>query len=71
MGFDRDFGLRVEAQPNLLTFFFIREVPITTAVTMTDQGKHTVVDWSNMCREVCSSVVRASPSMIGIHLEPI
>lgn len=54
-----------------LVLMFVMEIPMETAVTLTGISKPTIVDWYNMCREVCSSIVRDRSPMIGTHLEPI
>ncbi len=37
----------------------------------TGHGKHTIVDWMNMCREVCSFAINSRPKMVGTSDQPV
>ena len=54
-----------------LVYLFVIDEPVDKVVKMTERSKQTVVDWFDMCWEVCSSIVRSHPLMIGTHIEPI
>uniref|UniRef100_A0A0L8FR26 Uncharacterized protein n=1 Tax=Octopus bimaculoides TaxID=37653 RepID=A0A0L8FR26_OCTBM len=40
-----------------LIFFFVLDIPMTTAVTLTGKSKNTITDWYNIYREVCGAIV--------------
>lgn len=56
-----------------LVFFFVMEIPMTTAATLTGKSNNTITDWYNMCREVCGSTVscRKRGKMVGTEENPI
>ena len=46
-------------------------MPVMTTHTLTGRSKQTIVDWFNMCREVCSSIMEKRPQMIGTEDNPV
>jgi len=41
-----------------VVYFFLCEIPIKYAETITGPSHSTLVDWYNMCREVCTKVIK-------------
>ena len=52
-------------------YFFLCETPIKYAETITGLSHSTLVDWYNMCREVCMKVIENKGQMLGTGEEPI
>jgi hypothetical protein len=50
-------------------YFFLCETPIKYAETIT--GHSTLVDWYNMCREVCTKVIEKKGQIPGTAEETI
>lgn len=50
----------------LIVYFFIySNDTLDQFVTKTGHSKQTICDWLNLCREVCSKVIRSLPKMVG------
>lgn len=56
-----------------VVFMFILDLPVDSVTTVTGRSAQTVVDWFNMCREVCSSVVsyRTRGQLVGTAADPV
>lgn len=54
-----------------IDFFLVLEISMDDAMTLSGRCKQTITDWCNMRREICSSVMRARPQLMGTHLNPI
>lgn len=56
-----------------LIFFFVMDIPMTTATTLTGKSPNTVTDWYNMCRGVCATIVshERKRKMVGTIDNPI
>ena len=54
-----------------VVYFFLCETPIKYAETITGRSHSTLVDWYNMCREVCTKVIGKKGQMLGTAEEPI
>jgi hypothetical protein len=54
-----------------VVYFFPCETPINCAETITGQSHSTLVDWYNICREVCTKVIEKKGQMLGTAEEPI
>ena len=46
-------------------------MPALQVVELTGKSRSTVVDLFNMCREVCTTIMRRRPQMLGTHTSPI
>ena len=54
-----------------LVYMFTIDMPALRVVELTGKSRGTVVDWFNMCREVCTTIMRRRPQMLGTHTSPI
>jgi hypothetical protein len=54
-----------------VVYFFLCETPIKYAETITGRSHSTLVDWNNMCREVCTKVIERRGKVLGTAEEPI
>jgi hypothetical protein len=54
-----------------IVYFFLCETPIKYAKTITGRSHSTLVEWYNMCREVCTKVIEKKGKMLGTAKEPI
>lgn len=54
-----------------LVLMFTQEIPLNLTVQLTGKSTATVNDWFNMCREVCSGMLRRRPQLLGTASEPI
>ncbi|XP_068232212.1 uncharacterized protein [Palaemon carinicauda] len=54
-----------------IVYFFVCETPIKYAEVITGRSHSTLVDWYNMCREVCTKIVQQKGQMVGTTTEPI
>uniref|UniRef100_A0A0L8HA93 ISXO2-like transposase domain-containing protein n=1 Tax=Octopus bimaculoides TaxID=37653 RepID=A0A0L8HA93_OCTBM len=56
-----------------LIFFFVMDIPMTTAVILTGNSKNTITDRYNMCREVCEAIVyhERREKIVGTNDKPI
>jgi len=54
-----------------VVYFFLCGTPIKYAETITGRSHSTLVDWYNMCREVCTKVTERKSQMLGTAEEPI
>jgi hypothetical protein len=52
-------------------YFFLCETPIKYAETITGRSHSTLVDWYNVCREVCTKVIEKKGQMLGTAEEQI
>lgn len=56
----------------LLVYLFVySNDTLDQIVIKTGHSKATVCDWMNLCREVCSRVVRSLPKMVGTNDKPV
>lgn len=52
----------------LIIYFFVYSNDTNEQLmTKLGHGKHTIVDWLNLCREGCSKIIRSQPKMIGTN----
>ena len=54
-----------------IVHFFPCETPVKYAKTITGQSHSTLVDWYNMCWEVCMKVTEKKGQMLGTTEQPI
>jgi hypothetical protein len=54
-----------------VVYFFLCESPIKYAETITAPSHSTLVDWYNMCQEVCTRFIEKKGQMLGTAEEPI
>ncbi|XP_031329161.1 uncharacterized protein LOC116160167 [Photinus pyralis] len=56
-----------------LIFLFLLDIPIDSVVSLTGRSNATVIDWFNMCREVCSSMVSYTTNgrLTGTREDPV
>ncbi|KAL4112979.1 hypothetical protein QTP88_016691 [Uroleucon formosanum] len=54
-----------------LVFMFVLELPIQMVMDRTGKSKEYVTDWFNMCREVCTAVLKTKRKMVGNAQNPI
>ena len=61
-----------------IIYVFVQRTCLQTAVYWTNRSKSTLVDWYNMCREVCTEIIRPQahgrpirPKMVGTADNPI
>lgn len=56
----------------IIVYFFVYSRDTFEQLMMkTGHSNHTICDWLNMCREVCSTVVRNQPKMVGTDEQPV
>ena len=56
-----------------LVFYFVKDLSLDLTEEMTGRSRPTICDWSNMCREVCSSVVSVNrrAQMVETAVNPV
>lgn len=54
-----------------LVFMFVLELPTQMVMDRTGRSKDCVTDWFNMCREVCTAVLKTKRKMVGNAQNPI
>jgi len=48
-----------------MVYFWTKDLPITTVYSLTGYSKQTVVDWYNLCRDVCCSLFNKRQTIGG------
>ncbi|KAF0752643.1 THAP-type domain-containing protein, partial [Aphis craccivora] len=54
-----------------IVFMFVIEIPLIQAAELTGRSNKTITDWYNLCREVCTAVIKKKTKMLGTHANPI
>lgn len=56
-----------------VVFMFILDLPVESVISLTGRSKPTVIDWFNMCREVCTAMVSHTVrgQMVGTQDDPV
>lgn len=54
-----------------LIFMFVLELPTQMVIDWTGRSKECVTDWFNMCREVCTAVLKTKNKLVGNAQNPI
>lgn len=55
----------------IIYFFIYSKDTIDQFMIKTGHSNHTIVDWLNFCREVCSKVIQNQPKMVGTLSRPV
>lgn len=50
---------------------FVIEIPLIQTGELTGRSNKTITDWYNLCREVCTAVIKKKTNMLGTHANPI
>lgn len=55
----------------IIYFFIYSRDTLEEIMVKTGHNKHTICDWLNLCREVCTRVIRNQPKMVGTDEQPV